>query len=171
MANKDCNPANADLHIRRLSKSDVEQVVQLSLPAWAPVFNSFEKVLGADIYKRIWPEWRASQKSSIEGICAEGANAVVLVAELDGKVVGFAAYKLDTAAMTGEVLFLAVHPSYQERGVGTELNRAMLRGMKEEGMTLAIAETGGDPGHAPTRRSYEKAGYTGLPLVRYFKEL
>ena len=38
-------------------------------------------------------------------------------------------------------------------------------------MTLAQVETGGDVSHAPARRAYEKAGYTGLPLVRYFKTL
>jgi len=43
--------------------------------------------------------------------------------------------------------------------------------MKESGMKLAVVGTGGDPGHAPARRSYEKAGYTGLPLVRYYKVL
>ena len=34
-----------------------------------------------------------------------------------------------------------------------------------------IVGTGGDPGHAPARRSYEKSGYTPLPLVRYYKDL
>lgn len=38
-------------------------------------------------------------------------------------------------------------------------------------MKLAIVGTGGDPGHAPARRSYEKAGYIGLPIVRYYKDL
>jgi hypothetical protein len=38
-------------------------------------------------------------------------------------------------------------------------------------MRLAVVGTGGDSGHAPARRTYEKAGYTGLPLVRYYKHL
>ena len=42
---------------------------------------------------------------------------------------------------------------------------------KESGMKLAEVGTGGDPSHAPARRSYEKAGYTALPLVRYYKDL
>jgi hypothetical protein len=43
--------------------------------------------------------------------------------------------------------------------------------MKAAGVKMAVAETGGEDGHAPARRAYEKAGYTGLPLVRYFKDL
>jgi GNAT superfamily N-acetyltransferase len=66
---------------------------------------------------------------------------------------------------------LAVHPDYQNEGIGTELNNFALGKMRAAGMKLAVVGTGGDPGHAPARRSYEKAGYTGLPLVRYYKDL
>jgi hypothetical protein len=38
-------------------------------------------------------------------------------------------------------------------------------------MNVAMVETGGDPGHAPSRRSHEKAGFTLLPIGRYFKAL
>jgi hypothetical protein len=38
-------------------------------------------------------------------------------------------------------------------------------------MTVAMVETGGDSGHAPARRVYEKANYTMLPVARYFKAL
>lgn len=72
---------------------------------------------------------------------------------------------------TGEVELLAVHPDHQNRGIGTELNTFALAKMKESGMNLAVVSTGGDPGHAPARASYEKAGYTALPLVRYYKNL
>ena len=47
-------------------------------------------------------------------------------------------------------------PSHAKRGV----NHFALEKMKESGMKLAIVATGGDPGHAPARRTYEKAGYT-----------
>ncbi len=72
---------------------------------------------------------------------------------------------------TGEVHLLAVHPENQNHGIGTELNLFALQKMSEGGMKLAEVGTGGDEGHAPARRSYEKAGYTALPLVRYYKEL
>jgi hypothetical protein len=38
-------------------------------------------------------------------------------------------------------------------------------------MKVAMVETGGDPGHAAARRTYEKAGYVHLPIARYFKNL
>jgi hypothetical protein len=38
-------------------------------------------------------------------------------------------------------------------------------------MAGAMVETGGDPGHAAARRTYEKVGYVHLPIARYFKKL
>lgn len=160
-----------DLRIRRVCESDVEDLVQLSLLAWVPVFESFQRILGPGIYPLIWPDWQASQRAAVEGVCKDAEKITVLVAELDGKAVGFLAYELDNKAKVGEVQLLAVHPDCQNRGIGTELNRVALNEMRERGMKMAKVETGGEPSHAPARRAYEKAGYTGLPLVRYFKEL
>jgi N-acetylglutamate synthase-like GNAT family acetyltransferase len=93
------------------------------------------------------------------------------VAELENEVRGFIAYILDYESKVGEVQLLAVHPDYQNLGIGTELNKYALEKMKASGMKMARVETGGDQSHAPARRSYEKAGYTRLPLDRYFKDL
>ena len=160
-----------NLHIRSVRNNDVDDLVRLSLLAWAPVFGSFEQILGLNIYTLIWPDWRTSQREAIETVCRDGEKTIVWVAEVDGIVVGFLAYELNIKDKTGEVQLLAVHPGYQNGGIGTALNDFALKKMKEEGMTMARAETGGDPAHAPARKSYENAGYTGLPLVRYFKTL
>jgi GNAT superfamily N-acetyltransferase len=160
-----------NLRIRPVCSDDVEALVRLSLLAWAPIFPSFEQLLGHNIYAMIWPDWRTSQRAGIEKVCKEREKTTVWVAELDGRVVGFLAYELNTNDKTGEVVLLAVHPEHQNLGIGTELNQFALEKMKESGMTMARAETGGDPSHAPARRSYEKAGYAALPLVRYFKDL
>ena len=103
--------------------------------------------------------------------CSDSARFTVLVAEVDGAVAGFIAYELDMTTLTGEVRLLAVHPDYQNRGAGAALNVYVFDEMKARGMRLAVVGTGGDPGHAPARRTYEKAGYTGLSLVRHYKTL
>lgn len=164
-----------NLHIRPLSHDDIEKVVQLSLLAWNSVFRSFEQVLGTRIYSLIYPDWRKTQREAVEKYCKENETTFVWVAELEGRVTGFIAYTLNSQENgqdnTGEVDLLAVHPDYQNRGIGTALNNFALTKMKESGMKLAVVATGGDPGHAPARRSYEKAGYTALPGVRYYKDL
>jgi ribosomal protein S18 acetylase RimI-like enzyme len=164
-----------NLPIRPFSPDDLEDVVQLSLLAWAPVFHSFEQVLGTKIYSLLFPDWKQAQRATVEKICSGHEKTLVWVAEAHGTITGFIAYTLDSQENdqedTGEVELLAVHPEYQNQGIGTELNHFALEKMKESGIKLAIVATGGDPGHAPARRTYEKAGYTALPGVRYYQAL
>ncbi len=155
--------------IRPFIESDVTQIVELSLLAWETVFESMEKVLGPRIFHLIWSDWRKTQAEGVAGACRAADKYHTLVAELDDHVVGFIAYELK--GETGEVVLLAVHPEFHRRGIATRLNLAALDEMKAAGMRIAVAETGGDDGHAPARHAYEKAGYTGLPIVRYFKDL
>lgn len=158
--------------IRPVRDTDVDALVQLTLLAFVPVFESFRKLLGPDIYPMIWPDWRKSQQEAVETLCREPDRAVVWVAEVeDGAVVGFVAYEARPKDHTGEVLLLAVHPDYQNLGIGTQLSERALQEMKDAGVKLAVLCAGGDPSHAPARRSYEKTGYVALPLVRYYKRL
>lgn len=159
-----------NLYIRPASRDDLADLIQLSLLAWVPVFRSFEAILGPDIYPLQYPDWKRQQSEVVETVCKD-EKTLVWVAEVDGRVTGFIAYTLNLEDNMGEVELLAVHPDYQNGGIGTQLNNFALEKMKESGMKLAVVATGGDPGHAPARRSYEKAGYTGLPLVRYYKDL
>ena len=52
--------------IRPFDDRDAEAVVDLSLRAWAPVFASFERVLGSEIFKRLHPDWREDQRRAVE---------------------------------------------------------------------------------------------------------
>jgi GNAT superfamily N-acetyltransferase len=159
------------LSIRPLARHEIDAVLALSLAAWEPVFCSFKQVLGARIYAAIYPDWQTQQKKVVRRVCADSDKFSVWIAQVGEDLVGFIAYAVNREEQTGEVELLAVHPRYQNQGIGTALNTFALHKMKEAGMQLAVVGTGGDPGHAPARRSYEKAGYTGLPLVRFYKAL
>jgi ribosomal protein S18 acetylase RimI-like enzyme len=160
-----------DYRIRPFKGSDINDIVHLSLLAWEPVFTSWEKILGPKLYPiAIYPDWRIGQKEVVEKVCND-AKINTWVAEVDGQVVGFVAYEFNDTSHVGEVQMLAVHPEYQNQGIDTALNILALQKLADGGMKLAVVGTGGDEGHAPARRSYEKAGYTGLPLVRYYKAL
>ncbi|GCE28332.1 GNAT family N-acetyltransferase [Dictyobacter alpinus] len=156
--------------IRSMTDKDIEPIVQLSLLAWAPVFESFQQVLGERIYTLMYPDWKKQQQEVVEKYCRDGQTSVY-VADVDGHVAGFITYTINDENQTGEVDLLAVHPDYQNRGIGTALNTFVFERMKERGVKLAVVGTGGDPGHAPARRAYEKVGYIGLPLMRYYKDL
>ncbi len=66
---------------------------------------------------------------------------------------------------------IAVDPPHQRRGVAARLTGLALGWMAGQGMTTAMVETGGDPGHAPARATYARAGFTLFPVARYFRTL
>jgi ribosomal protein S18 acetylase RimI-like enzyme len=157
--------------VRPLDDRDAGAVVGLSLRAWTPVFASIEQALCSEIYGRLYPDgWRASQRQAVEAVCASQEKRV-WVAEVDGTPVGFVAVELHPESSMGEIHMLAVDPDYQGNCIGTALTEFALARIKEAGMAVAMVETGGDPGHAAARRTYEKAGYVHLPIARYFKNL
>jgi len=145
-------------------------VVDLSLRAWAPVFASLERALGSEIFRRLHPDWREDQRRAVQDVCA-AEKGRVWVAEANETAVGFVAIELHQSERSmGEVSMLAVDPDYQGGGIGTALVVGVDR-LKDARLTVAMVETGGDPGHAAARRTYEKAGYVLLPIARYFKNL
>lgn len=157
------------MRIRQFHESDREPVVRLSLRAWAPVFESIEQQMQAEVYRRFYPDWRQEQRSSVEAVCAD-PQANVWVADVDGDVAGFVAvYKREPTF--GEIYMIAVDPDFQQRAVGSALTDYALTRMREEGVAVAMVETGADPGHAPARRLYEKSGFRLWPVARYFKHL
>lgn len=159
------------MEIRPGQAGDLAGIIQLSLRAWEPVFAAWEKILGPSIFPiAVYPDWRRGQAEAVEKICTDPSVAT-WVADEAGSTAGFIAYKLDATTQIGEVVLLAVDPEYQNAGIGTELNLHALRMLKAGGMKLAYVGTGGDEGHAPARRAYEKCGYIGLPAVHYYKEL
>jgi ribosomal protein S18 acetylase RimI-like enzyme len=156
--------------IRALREDDIEAVVELSVRAWRPVFGSFAGLLGPEIFRHLYPDWPADQASAVDSTCrAEGSR--VWVAQAGDRPVGFVAVIIHDDTQTGEIYMIAVDPDHQNRGIGSALVTFAVDRIIERGMTLAEIGTGGDPGHAPARRVYEKAGFTPLPLVRYYKAL
>lgn len=157
--------------LRPLVEADIEPVLDLSIAAWEPVFQSFEHILGRALFLMEYPDWPKNQRDAVSAVLRDTEKFTTYVADADGTVAGFISYTIDENAKTGEVYMVAVDPNYQKRGIGLALNELALAKMREQGVRMAVVGTGGDPGHAPARRTYEKAGYTALPLVRYYKDL
>jgi GNAT superfamily N-acetyltransferase len=156
--------------IRGYRAEDEEPVVALSLRAWAPVFVSLDRLLGAELSARLHGSWQPHQEVAVRRVLADPAGHV-WVAEGERTPVGFVAAALNRERLIGEITMLAVDPGDQGRGVGAALTEFATGWLRDAGMRVAMVETGGDPGHAPARRVYENAGYALLPVARYFKAL
>lgn len=158
------------MSIRPYDSSDAAAVVRLSLRAWAPVFESIEDAMDPAVYNVFYPDWRVQQQQAVEAVL-DDPNQRVWVAEQDSTPVGFVSVVLHDDDRMGEIYMIAVDPDYQTQGIGKALTETAVDWMREAGMTVAMVETGADPGHAPARRTYENAGFRALPVARFFKKL
>jgi ribosomal protein S18 acetylase RimI-like enzyme len=160
------------LRIRDRTPADDEPIVALSLRAWKPVFSSVASELGPELNTLLHGEdWHDHQEREVrETLAREGMHT--WVAEEDGRVAGFvSAAVVDPRRLIGEIAMLAVDPASQRHGIGTELTALATEWLRESGMRVAFLGTGGDEGHAPARRVYERAGFTRFTVAQYFRAL
>ena len=159
------------IQIREFREGDLDAVVAFSLRAWEPVFDSIREVLGDEIFLRLHPDWRSNQAEAVKSSCTN-AERDVFVAVTDGRPVGFVAIALTAIHEgMGVIEIIGVDPDHQRRGISSTLTEHATEHMQRCGMDIVVVETGGDPGHAPARAAYEAAGFTLLPIARYFRML
>jgi len=157
--------------IREYRPADREAVVALSLRAWEPIFASMRAILGDEIDALLHTEdWKPYQQRGVE-VTLSSEQFHTWVADDGGTVVAYMAVKLDSQPGLGELWMIAVDPQAQGRGLGTRMTTMATDFMRRAGMKTAMISTGGDSGHAAARRAYEKADYTALPIVHYYKAL
>ncbi|KPL91436.1 GNAT family N-acetyltransferase [Herpetosiphon geysericola] len=159
-----------EVTIRRYTAADRTAVGELSIRAWAPVFASLAAAMDAAVFGHFYPDWPNDQRKAVAAVCGAESNQV-WVALLDQQLAGFVATTLHQATSMGEIVMLAVDPSYQQRGVGAALTKFALEQFRNAGMRVAMVETGGDPGHEPARQTYAKQGFQLMPVARYFQAL
>lgn len=147
------------------------EVLALSLRAWAPVFPKMKAAVQGYVYEAFYPEgWEARQTADIQAFLdAEGER--VWLAVQDGLLLGWIGIRLHPQDRMGEIYILAVDPAHQRRGVARALMDFAMARMREAGLAMVMVETGDDPGHAPSRATYESAGFERWPVARYFRRL
>jgi GNAT superfamily N-acetyltransferase len=145
-------------------------VVALSLTAWAPVFASIERAMEPAAYRHLHPDWRVTQRRAVEEACTSSAMQT-WVAIAEAAPIGFVVAKYHADAAMGEIYMVAVDPASQRRGVAIAFMTVAADVLKRRGAAVLMVDTGGDPGHEPARRTYERAGFRALPVVRYFRML
>jgi GNAT superfamily N-acetyltransferase len=160
-----------EIDIREFRLDDLDGVVEFSLRAWEPVFASVRDVLGEAIFLRLHPDWKATQAEAVKASCMNDDHDA-FVAVSAGRPVGFATVALDAFHKgMGVIDIIGVDPDHQRRGISLRLTEFAIEHMRGRGMGIVVVETGGDPGHAPARAAYDKAGFTLLPIARYFRLL
>ena len=147
---------NEAISIREYKPSDKAAVVEITQRAWANVtlWKMIEDQYGMRGKK---PWWRHKLEPILK--FSETNPNQFFVAELEGKVVGYAMYSINTETKIGVVLDNAVSPDFSGQGIGGILHRKVLNAMKDSGMEIAKVTTGTDDSFAPARKLYERHGF------------
>ena len=157
--------------IRPFQPADEDALVDLGNRAWQPIYDMFRQVCGEQIFALTTPEPDTCKGDQVRSHC-QRAPDWVLVAEEEGRVVGFVTFRLDRDSKIGEIGNNAVDPDCRGRGIAQQLYTAALDCFRREGMEAAKVGTGLDWAHAPARRAYERAGFDRKhEWVTYFQEL
>jgi hypothetical protein len=54
-----------------VAPEDLDRVVEFSLRAWRPVFDSFRAVLSDAVYTRVYPDWLHTQAAAVMSVCLD----------------------------------------------------------------------------------------------------
>lgn len=147
-----------DIKIRPGCEDDLERVREIVRQVWNIGGDySMEQKFGL-IGNKPWQGWISESISSY----IKEAIDCFLVAECEGKIAGFIAYRLDKRRNTGTVGYNAVDTAFRGRAIGSLLVGKVLATFREKGMIYANVSTGLNDGHAAARRMYEKAGFEPL---------
>lgn len=144
--------------INPLAPDQIDDLVDMAIRIWAPVFPSMQADIPDYVYGAFYPEgWEARQRADVGSMCQDGVTEVH-VAFVEGAMAGFVGLQAHPEDRMGVVHILGVDPAFQRHGVG-------------RGLSMAMVETGGDRGHAPSRATYEAAGFERHPVAQYFRKL
>ena len=147
--------------LRPARPEDVPRIYEIVKAAFGPFCMSglLEDRFGL-VEGKSWYEHKAG------GVAEECARdpAHFVVAETDGRVVGFASFaSSDEAGMVGNN---AVEPAYQGRGIGSALIRRVLEILRDRGhQRFQVATMEHDH---PARRIYEKYGFRLERSTRHY---
>ncbi len=130
-------------HVRWMIRRDMDEVLEIEK-------HSFEFTWSAEDFIR----------------CLRQRNCIGMVAEYDGRIVGFMIYELHKNRL--HVLNFAVHPEFRRRGVATTMVRKLIGKLsvqRRNRILLEVRET-----NLGAQLFFREAGFRAISLLRDFYE-
>lgn len=99
----------------------------------------------------------------------DGSGYEVLVAEAEGKIVGYVCFgPTPLTEATYDLYWIAVAPDFRGQGVGRRLHEAMLQKIREMRGRLIRIETSSKDSYEKTVRFYKALGYKEVSRIKDF---
>ena len=161
--------SDTKITIHEAAEGDIEAAAAIGIEAWTPIREGYRLALGDELYEAFFTGWPDSKRASIAKGLRSGRG---FVAKDGDRVVGFIYYQFNPDTGVGEICENAVSSAYRGQGIGGMLYSQVFDYLQAQGAKFVKVTTGGDDGHAPARKAYEKAGFHAfLPSVTYYKAL
>lgn len=84
------------MRIRNYRDADFDAIVRITLLAFAPIHEPFRQILGKRIFDLVYPDWKKSHREYVASLCKSDDSHNILVAEDEGRIIGFASYLIHT---------------------------------------------------------------------------
>lgn len=154
------NSKMQNIVIRLFQPEDISSICKIAVQAWQYIHDCHRRHIGNDdLAARISYKWEEKKAGQIMET-ARLAPETVLIAEIEGKIVGFASYEMNKETGLGTVGNNAVAPEFQGMGIGAAMQRKILEIFRQNNLKYATVSTGyEDDGHAGARANYEKIGF------------
>lgn len=152
------------LRLRDLTSADATRI--LDITRRTGVFREEELGIAAEVFA---DGVEAQAKAAAAGPAHTGDLPYYLLgAELEGTLVGWICWgRTPCTEGTWDLYWLAVEPAAQGHGAGRALVEEMERRLRGTARLISI-DTSGRPDYTPTRRFYERVGYTAVAVVPDF---
>ncbi|NET40125.1 MAG: GNAT family N-acetyltransferase [Cyanothece sp. SIO1E1] len=150
---------NTELTFRKPKPTDLPVLEDIRTRAFAPIFESFRKILGDFVYDTAQRHEDEQQSQVLADMFNDKSEWTLYVVELNQQILGFTSIHLNSSTGVGEIGLNAVDPSQSGKGMGTQMYNYAISEMRKSGMKVAVVATGGDDSHAAARRAYEKSGF------------
>lgn len=113
--------------VRLYLDDDWQSVLEICLLAFTPVYESFESLLGTELFPLVYPDWKASNEKYLRSLSESGERERFFVAEENGAIIGFIHYAVNAENQFGNIGLNAVHPAHQGQGIGSLMYRHCAR--------------------------------------------
>lgn len=161
-----------DRRLRAFDPADLDRIGEITVAAWEPIYEGYRAAFGEDLFRaKYGHDWRTDKANRVKEQCRNNPDRV-RVLEVDGDIVGFVTFSIDTESGIGEIGNNAIAPAWQGQGLGTWMYEQVLERFQDRGLDFAEVGTGLDAAHAPARRAYEEVGFDiERRTVTYYQEL
>ncbi|NIQ10371.1 MAG: GNAT family N-acetyltransferase [Gammaproteobacteria bacterium] len=140
--------------------SEMLEIREMTIDDFADVFHLGEQLFTSDYSPSMYRTWDEYEITTLYN----SDNELCLVAELDGKIVGFAlgttVDKSNSAWKYGYLVWIGVRPGLQKKGVGDNLFNELKKRMMDQGVRMIIIDT--DAENDAGIRFFEKQGFDNI---------